>query len=106
MDSVSATANKELAFMVEKELKEIPYLNPTNTGLTADQIRLDETNLTFTFVMNISRNVKESDKIKAAAAPADPNATPADPNAPPADPNAAPADPAALPTRGGRPAPQ
>ena len=79
LDSVSATANKELAYAVQTELKASTLLDPQKTELTADAIRLDETNLTFTFVMSVSRKAKESDKVKPAA---DPAAAP-DPNAPP-----------------------
>jgi hypothetical protein len=81
LDHVKDAANKELAYAVQRELKECPLLDPLKTELTADQIRLDETNLTFSFVMTLSRKVKESDKVKAAPAPQDPNA-PVDPNAP------------------------
>ena len=76
---MSATANKELAYAVQTELKASTLLDPQKTELTADAIRLDETNLTFTFVMSVSRKAKESDKVKPAA---DPAAAP-DPNAPP-----------------------
>lgn len=89
LDSVSATANKELAYAVQGEapskdnrgsgLKGCALLDPLKTELTAEQIRVDETNLTFTFVMSVSRKVKESDKFKPAVEPADPTTQPAPP---------------------------
>ena len=69
LDHVSTTANKELAYAVQTELKASPLFDPLKTELTADQMRSDETNLTFSFVMTVSRKVKEAPPAKAPAAP-------------------------------------
>lgn len=86
LDHISPNANKELAFAVEHELKELALLEKDKTALTADPITLDETNLTFRFTMVLTRKTADEPGKKVAAAP--PPADPNNPNPPPGDPNA------------------
>lgn len=72
LDHVSTTANKELAYAVQTELKASPLFDPQKTELTADQMRPDETNLTFSFVMKVSRKGKEAGPAKPPVAQAAP----------------------------------
>jgi type IV pilus assembly protein PilM len=67
LDHISPNANKEIAFAVQNELKASPLFEPQKTELTADPIRIDETNLTFSFTMILSRKGKETKSAKGAA---------------------------------------
>lgn len=70
LDHISPNANKEIAFAVQNELKASLLLDPAKTELSGD-IRPDETNLTFSFGMTLSRKGKENAQpAPAAAAPA------------------------------------
>jgi len=73
LDHITPTANRDLAFAVQTELKASPLLHPDQTRLNRE-ITLDETNFTFSFSMTLGRKTKE-----AAADPAapDPSAQPA-----------------------------
>lgn len=90
--SISPDANKEIAFAVQDKLKASPLLEPAKTELTADPIRIDETNLTFSFTMVLSRRAKDAKEAKGAAASAAtaPNPDPNQQNqqTPPAEPAA------------------
>jgi type IV pilus assembly protein PilM len=68
LDHVSTTANRDIAFAVQNELKTSPLFDPAKTELTGD-LRPDETNLTFSFNMMLSRKGKEAPPAKAPAVP-------------------------------------
>lgn len=82
LDHIAPNANKELAFAVEHELKTIAQLDKDKTALTADPIRMDETNLTFTFTMVLTRKSNDPKSAPGAGSPTDPGAP-----APAPDPN-------------------
>ena len=90
LDHLTPTANRDMAFAVQSELKASPLLDGERTRLNRE-ITLDETNFTFTFSMSLGRKPQPCEAGKAPAV--DPNAQPADPNAQPADPNAQPPPP-------------
>jgi hypothetical protein len=82
LDHITPTANRDLAFAVQTELKASALLDGERTRLNRE-ITLDETNFTFTFSMSLGRKPQPCETGNAAAPVPDPNAPPADPNAPP-----------------------
>jgi type IV pilus assembly protein PilM len=70
-DSITPNADRDIGFAVESELKASPLFDPQKTELTGP-IRPDETNLTFSFTMTLSRKGKEEPAKKAKGDPVAP----------------------------------